>query len=436
MLAVSDKALFIPRRSSKQNKSHSRKGKYSNAQIDVTTVETRGDGIDDVTTVVQTVRGGDSISRDHSSTPSPVTKSPIKTGNRGRKESPNSHKHEIKNQKSVKIILFWNSFFSKPDYGFGYGQEAFRRRHCKVRDCSTTNQRRLFREADAVVFHTRHPALLKQPQLFPKRAFPSQIYVFLNFEAPIRTPDLLRNYTDVFNLTLSYRTDSDIPAILVSVEKRGESQPYQEISAQKLQMKARPVVWLISHCEKGGSKRWEYAMELRKYVAIDIYGTCGNLTCPKKKEDPGENVKCFTEIDRTHRFFLAFENAFCKDYITEKVVTAMNSNMVPVVLGNVPYSDLLPPHSFIDVRDFRGPRHLGKYLDYLMHNDKEYLKYFDYKKQYRVVRKTGGRGFCRLCEILHDPLYRYKSNFDVHTWWREDGECLEEGEVRGIIGLT
>ena len=56
------------------------------------------------------------------------------------------------------------------------------------------------------------------------------------------------------------------------------------------------------------------------------------------------------------RFYISFENAICKDYITEKTFNALKLNTIPIVLGGVNYRAELPPGSFINAAQFVSPQ--------------------------------------------------------------------------------
>jgi Glycosyltransferase family 10 (fucosyltransferase) C-term len=73
------------------------------------------------------------------------------------------------------------------------------------------------------------------------------------------------------------------------------------------------VAWIVSNCN-AANQRYEYAVELSKYISVDIYGSCGKLQCSHKG---GNN--CNELLNKQYRFYLAFENSNCKDYITEKL---------------------------------------------------------------------------------------------------------------------
>jgi glycoprotein 3-alpha-L-fucosyltransferase len=73
------------------------------------------------------------------------------------------------------------------------------------------------------------------------------------------------------------------------------------------------VAWFVTNCNDRNGRR-QYAQELQKYIPVDIYGACGTKKCPRSTE----NV-CFDMLDTDYKFYLAFENSNCRDYITEKL---------------------------------------------------------------------------------------------------------------------
>jgi hypothetical protein len=72
------------------------------------------------------------------------------------------------------------------------------------------------------------------------------------------------------------------------------------------------VGWFVSNCGERNTRQ-KYAQELQKYIPVDIYGKCGTKKCPRSTE-----TECFEMLNRDYKFYLAFENSICKDYITEK----------------------------------------------------------------------------------------------------------------------
>lgn len=74
----------------------------------------------------------------------------------------------------------------------------------------------------------------------------------------------------------------------------------------------KQVAWFVSNCHPR-NQRMHYARELSKYIQVDIYGACGSLRCPRS-----QSQTCFDMLDEDYKFYLAFENSNCKDYITEK----------------------------------------------------------------------------------------------------------------------
>lgn len=75
------------------------------------------------------------------------------------------------------------------------------------------------------------------------------------------------------------------------------------------------------------NNRLEFAKELGKFIAVDIYGSCGTMQCPRT--DP----ECFNMLERDYKFYLSFENSNCRDYITEKLwVNGLSRRILPIVV--------------------------------------------------------------------------------------------------------
>ena len=91
----------------------------------------------------------------------------------------------------------------------------------------------------------------------------------------------------------------------------------------------RDILWFVSNCKHDRTKRIEFARKLEKESALtlDIFGGCGKGRVSKEAED-----QMWTE----YKFYLAFENTACKDYITEKFFKVLGKEVIPVVRG-APY---------------------------------------------------------------------------------------------------
>lgn len=61
--------------------------------------------------------------------------------------------------------------------------------------------------------------------------------------------------------------------------------------------------------------------------------------------------------------------------------------MIPIVLGayKEDYEAVLPPHSYINVDDFKTIRELTDYIKYLDRNDTAYAKYFAWKEYGKII---------------------------------------------------
>jgi len=76
--------------------------------------------------------------------------------------------------------------------------------------------------------------------------------------------------------------------------------------------KTKLVAWFVSNCNAVNGRE-NYVNELRQYIDVHVYGVCGDLSCPRS-----DARRCFDMLATDYKFYLAFENSNCRDYITEK----------------------------------------------------------------------------------------------------------------------
>lgn len=271
--------------------------------------------------------------------------------------------------------------------------------------CNLTVDRRLYSVADAVLIH--HADIMYTKKSLPQVPKPSfQRWIWYNMEPP-RIIHNLKMLDNLFNMTMTFRKDSDIYAPYGQMEplkKRG-----QNFTIPK---KSRLVSWVVSKWYPG-APRIAYYEELKKHISIDVYGA-------KHKKLSWDD---FHSTISQYKFYLAFENSIYKDYITEKLWSnAFGSWAVPVVLGTSRknYERFVPGDAFIHVDDFPSPKDLAAYLLELDKDDEKYKKYFNWRFQYRVLTGKGpSYPYCKICEILREsPVYQVIHS--VEKWFLED----------------
>ena len=83
-------------------------------------------------------------------------------------------------------------------------------------------------------------------------------------------------------------------------------------------------------------------------------------------------------VSKKYKFYLAFENSNCVDYITEKFWDSLKHKVLPIVMGSrlEDYEAVAPRNSFLHVDSFSSPEELAEHLTYLHENPSSYNKYF------------------------------------------------------------
>ena len=260
------------------------------------------------------------------------------------KDSIAEHQEDV--ETPLKKILFWNGASS---WGIRPGRGIFIKEQCPVSSCVIATNRRESKAADLIVFkdHFTMPGMDRRRE---------QIWMIFMLESPLHTQ--VFKHKGVFNWTATYRSDSTVVAPYERWQYYNDNVRARTQTFNYAANKRKKVAWFVSNCGARNG-RLEYARNLSNHIDVDIYGTCGDKKCPRASKD------CLKMLDTDYKFYLAFENSNCVDYITEKFfVNGLKHNILPIVMGasKEAYERSAPLNSFLHVDDFTGPAHLAQYL--------------------------------------------------------------------------
>ena len=315
---------------------------------------------------------------------------------------------------------------------------------CEESRCQITFDKSLLNISDAVLVHGVAEFIHRLSIKEMSRNRPSaQRWVFYLKESPATFYQVAfsSQYDGIFNWTATYRRDSDFfvpygsyaslkdgkPAGADTTEDKRPKTPDVSETQRKAgvnyaQGKDKMAAFGVSN--NCGGPRFAFIRALMKHVEVNIFGKCAtqfelNRTwnCPHDMENG-----CLQELQR-HKFYLAFENSLCIDYITEKYWrNSLERGLVPIVLGGASYSpELVIPGSFINAADFDSVKALADYLKYLDKNDTAYNQYFQWKTKYKVVKYQFW--LCQLCKALHDPTKPAKIYHKISEFWGIQETC-------------
>ncbi|XP_062408457.1 4-galactosyl-N-acetylglucosaminide 3-alpha-L-fucosyltransferase 9-like [Sardina pilchardus] len=308
---------------------------------------------------------------------------------------------EAKPEKPILLIWLW-------PFGFKFDIKDCMT-YFNIDSCVLTDDRSLYSAADGVFFYQQ--TIDRKLNILPKGPRPAfQKWIWFNNESPTNTKRVV-GFDDLFNLTMTFRQDSDITARYeLSIVRSQE----QFVLPQKKQI----VCWISSNnaAGTGASTRLNYYHELKKHIDVKVYGRAVSGASFLRHEDYYSTIA-------SCKFYLAFENSLHEGYITEKLNGPMASGTVPVVLGpsRENYEQVIPADSFIHVNDFPNPKALAEYLLQLNQNEDMYMRYFAWRKYFKAtphlltVPKEFLQPICTACDhIANDNTYNVVNDL---FWW-------------------
>ena len=301
-------------------------------------------------------------------------------------------------------ILIWNNFHTKTI--LRRENPATLVHECKKCICNFTFEKSALKSSLGVLFDIRFYGMISKNGTvkIPPRHRSNQYWIIYNNEAMFKDESFYNALPgNVYNLTATYRHNSDIHLPYGECQRRSRGNFTLPVGFPAA--KTGFVIWHVSHCtDRGG--RMSYVQQLLKHITVDIVGRCGNITLENDTRPRiGETLAKVAEDNiNQYKFYLSFENTYCKEYMTEKVFKILQDHIytVPVVRGSGPYEGVLPPGSYINADDFESAEHLAEYLTKLDNNDTLYLEYFKSRRDYQCVNHcTINNPFlCRICDSL------------------------------------
>ena len=223
-------------------------------------------------------------------------------------------------------------------------------------------------------------------------------------------------FNGLFNWTQWYRTDADIHWLYGHAYKLTER---EKLHSTKVPLrnffkeKSRGISGRISNC-MDSNRRYKIIKEMQKYLDIDMYGLCYNKPCGHSRS---EFDKSCNDLLKQYKFYLAFENNDCKDYVTEKYWQSLQREQIPIVNWKMLNRDLVIPNSYINIFDFKDIKSLTNYIKKVSENETLYNSYFNWKRSYV---NWGPCTACQICDALHDENRAMQVVEDLDAWVRND----------------
>ena len=287
--------------------------------------------------------------------------------------------------------------------------------------CKVTNDMSLFSSSDAVVFHARDIIRSSVKRLASLQRPANQRWVMFIMEPPLNTDPGKLSYLDSYgpiNWTATYMKNSDVQSAYYKVLP-GVYHGGFDPARNYLEGKIGTATILVSNC---AHHRMKWVKKIQQYIDVKVYGKCGS-ECSKTNRQ-----KCMSKL-RKYKFYLSFENSYCRDYISEKIIlNAFENDIIPVVISYVDFNDtsLIPPGSAINALDFSSVKELANYMKAVRNNSTLYNEYFKWHSHYKPIEYSSLKSvfLCPLCRHIatNHSTKTYKS---VRDWYSRKNVCRD-----------
>ncbi|XP_063375065.1 alpha-(1,3)-fucosyltransferase C-like [Cydia amplana] len=119
--------------------------------------------------------------------------------------------------------------------------------------------------------------------------------------------------------------------------------------------------------------------------------------------------ECLKLIQEQYYFYLSFENSFSEDYVTEKLLTALENYAVPVVYGGANYTRFMPDGIYLHAGKLNVPD-LAKQMNDIIKDKDRYYSFFKWRNHYSYHTKEN---LCVMCAMLNDDTLVKKATVAI-----------------------
>lgn len=321
-------------------------------------------------------------------------------------------------RKGWKTVYHATTFFLTGDF-----RHTFHFQGCREARCVLTAQNR---RADVVLFHMTD-VLMGWWTHAPHKQ-PGQVWVLYTQESPSTTlwhpSPVLDGF---FNWSMTHQRDSDVVINYNDGCRWKRRTHVKERPGGYLKGRLKEAYIVTSNC-RTASDRMEYIREMQKHIRIDVFGACGT-PCSSRRD------KCnFTSMAREYKFYLAFENSLCKDYLSEKFFrNALKADIVPVVRGGKSrenYEVFVPDSkAFIYADDFPNPASLAQRLKVIGRDEALFRRHMSWRDAFysECPPLQTNTIACRLCQAVHNATMMRKTRVlsRVKNFWNRHRDCRD-----------
>ena len=351
-------------------------------------------------------------------------------GNMNRRDTNKNRSDVNKNRSDVKLkrILFYHlvNFQRVRNVEKSLNYSTFFEQ-CEVKNCLMTFNKSEAPISDAVIINLRNapaPLTFKRPR--------DQVWIFIQHEPTAAySRRLFQGMQNSFNWTMTFSEQSDLPLPYGTLKLKSiDTMPQRDYLAIS-KNKTTDALWIVSHCPVW-SNRKKYVDILKQYVNIDILGKCGRKwDCGKRHNH--EAGDCFSILNSTYRYYLAFESALCNEYITEKFYENYKYDIIQVMrASNSKHRSIrIDKNVYVNTADFKNVHDLGRYLQTLNLDKEKYAKMLSEKDRYEAVPYVEllKERVCEICMRLN-KLEDYKKVYeDVYSWMLNKTECFKPTDI-------